>query len=164
MSFFLKKFKYVVFASISFLGVGVVSIHAEDKIMQAQPELPTEELTITSANGHTNRFTVEVAKTEHQQEVGEMFRKTIQPDHGMLFIWAAPTQSDMWMRNTYVALDMIFIDSHHHIHAIEENTIPLSEAIISSHGVVGSVLEVPAGTAARLGLLVGDDVESASLR
>lgn len=132
----------------------------QGEITQAQPELPTESLTITTRDGKKQSFIVELARTERQQEAGEMFRKAIPADHGMLFLWNTPHESAMWMRNTLISLDIVYIDSSHHIHAIEENTIPLSEAVISSHGVVASVLELPGGTTERLGILVGDQIES----
>ncbi|MXV36345.1 MULTISPECIES: DUF192 domain-containing protein [unclassified Saccharibacter] len=136
--------------------------YADAEITQAQSELPTEALTITGHNGEVHRFTVEIARTPQEQEIGEMFRKHIAPDHGMLFLWSKPQESAMWMRNTFVPLDLVFIDIEHRIHAIEENAVPLSEGIISSHGIVGSVLELPGGTTERLGLVVGDSVESAA--
>lgn len=136
---------------------------AEEVITAAQPPLPTAPLTITDQTGHDHRFTVELAKTPHEQEVGEMFRKEIPSDHGMLFIWPAPQECAMWMRNTYVSLDIVFIDEQNRIHAIEENATPLSEGIISSHGSVRAVLELPAGTTEKLGLVVGDRITSAAL-
>ncbi len=142
---------------------GAGPIRAETAITEAQPPLPEVQLTITDQSGHDHVFTVELARTQHQQEVGEMFRKEIAPDHGMLFVWPASQDSAMWMRNTFVSLDMVFIDGQNRIHAIEEHTIPLSEGIISSHGPVRAVLEVPAGTTERLGLVVGDRVMSSAL-
>lgn len=142
---------------------GVASAHAEETITEAQPPLPEASLTITDQAGHGHVFTVELARTPHQQEVGEMFRRQIAPDHGMLFVWPAPQDSAMWMRNTFVSLDMVFIDEQNRIHAIEEHTTPLSEGIISSHGPVRAVLELPAGTTERLGLVVGDRITSSAL-
>ncbi|MXV43670.1 DUF192 domain-containing protein [Saccharibacter sp. 17.LH.SD] len=135
---------------------------AEEAITQAQPELAKAPLTIVGHDGTRHSFTVELAKTPRQQEIGEMFRKNIAPDHGMLFVWPYPQESAMWMRNTFVPLDIVFIDTDHRIHAIEENAVPLSEGILSSHGVVGSVLELPGGTTERLGIVVGDRVESSA--
>lgn len=138
--------------------------YAESIITHAQPELATERLTITDHGGNVHRFIVEVARTPYQQEVGEMFRKEIAPDRGMLFVWSHLQESPMWMRNTYVPLDLVFLDETHRIHAIEEKAVPLSEGIISSHGVVSSVLELPGGTTERLGLVVGDRVDSPTLK
>ncbi|MFT8675701.1 MAG: DUF192 domain-containing protein [Acetobacter sp.] len=129
---------------------------------QAQPTLPQEKLSITSASG-PHAFTVELAKTPRQQQVGEMFRTQMPENTGMLFLWGIPRDSDMWMENTLVPLDIVFIGADHRIHAIEENAVPRSLAQISSHGPVLATLELAGGVAARLSLTVGDKVESPSL-
>lgn len=144
-------------------GGGLHIAHAEEPITQAQPPLPSVSLTITDQKGQNHPFSVELAKTPREQEVGEMFRKQIPANHGMLFIWPVAQDSAMWMKNTYVSLDIVFIDDHNQIHAIEEHTTPLSEGIISSHGPVRAVLELPAGTTEALGIVVGDHVTSSAL-
>ncbi|MFT8479840.1 DUF192 domain-containing protein [Gluconobacter oxydans] len=137
---------------------------AEEPITQAQARLPTASLTITTRDGQKHAFTVELAKTYRQQEVGEMFRKHLPENEGMLFMWATPQVSDMWMRNTLVPLDIVFIDSTNHIHAIAENAVPLSEAILRSDGVVANTLELAGGVTAKLGIRVGDAVASSALK
>ncbi|KXV31788.1 DUF192 domain-containing protein [Gluconobacter oxydans] len=137
---------------------------AEEPITQAQARLPTAPLTITTRDGQKHEFTVELAKTYRQQEVGEMFRKRLPENEGMLFMWATPQVSDMWMRNTLVPLDIVFIDSTNHIHAIAENAVPLSEAILRSDGVVANTLELAGGVTAKLGIRVGDAVTSSALK
>ncbi len=123
-----------------------------------QPELPKEKLTIVSKNGQRHSFNVELAKTEAQQETGEMFRNSVPPDGGMLFIWPATQRSLMWMRNTLVPLDMVFINPDGTIRRIVENTVPRSERVIDSGGPVAATLELAGGTTARLGITVGDKV------
>jgi len=130
----------------------------EDRITGPQPKLPTEKLTIVTKDGTRHVFTVELATTPHEQEVGEMFRKEVPPDQGMLFVWEAPHESPMWMKNTLVPLDMVFINADGTIRAIAENTVPESLAPISSHGPVLAVLELAAGVTARLNIVVGDKV------
>ena len=76
----------------------------------------------------------------------------------MLFDWGMTRESDMWMRNTEVPLDMLFIGPDGTIRHIAEDTVPYSEAVISSGGPVRATLEVAAGTAKRLGVVVGDKV------
>lgn len=151
-------------ALVAALGMSAGVAKAEDPITQAQARLPTAPLTITTRDGQKHEFTVELAKTYRQQEVGEMFRKHLPENEGMLFMWATPQVSDMWMRNTLVPLDIVFIDSTNHIHAIAENTVPLSEAILRSDGVVANTLELAGGVTAKLGIRVGDAVTSSALK
>jgi uncharacterized membrane protein (UPF0127 family) len=124
----------------------------------AQPELPKEKLVIVTHDGVRHNFSVEMATTEAEQRVGEMFRKSVPPDGGMLFVWPAPQASPMWMENTLVPLDMVFINPDGTIRSIAENTVPQSLAIVDSHGPVLATLELAGGTTARLGITVGDKV------
>ena len=123
-----------------------------------QPELPTQKLAIVTKDGQRHGFTVEMAKLPDQQVTGLMFRKSVAPDGGMLFDWGRPRHSDMWMKNTLVPLDMVFIAADGTIDSIAENTVPRSLRIISSHGAVMATLELAGGTTARLGIVVGDKV------
>jgi uncharacterized membrane protein (UPF0127 family) len=125
----------------------------------AQAELPKEKLTIVTRDGVKHDFTVEMATTPQEQEIGLMFRPAVPPDGGMLFDWGHVRDSTMWMRNTLAPLDMLFINPDGTIHHIAEDTTPQSLAIIPSGGAVRATLEVAAGTAARLHLRVGDKVE-----
>jgi len=129
----------------------------------AQAELPRAALTITTKDGKAHPFSVELAKTYRQQEVGEMFRTVLPADRGMLFLWPAPQDSDMWMRNTLVSLDIVFIDGDGRIHSIIENAVPRSEAHLSSHGAVAATLELQGGITEKLGIEVGDKVSSSAL-
>lgn len=124
-----------------------------------QPELPKEKLVIVGQDGKDHTFNVEMATTPEQQMVGEMFRTSIPEDGGMLFDWRRSEPSQMWMRNTLVSLDMVFINSDGTIHSIAENTTPRSLAVIDSRGPVRSTLEVNAGTTAKLNIRVGDVVK-----
>jgi uncharacterized membrane protein (UPF0127 family) len=129
-----------------------------DDITGPQPTLPKQKLVIVGKDGKRHDFDVEVATSEHQQEVGEMFRKSIPANGGMLFVWPAPHDQPMWMKNTLVPLDMVFIKADGTIRAIAENTVPQSLATISSHGPVLAVLELAGGTTAKLNIVVGDKV------
>jgi uncharacterized protein len=125
---------------------------------QPQPELPKEKLVMVTHDGVEHPFNVEMALTQDQQTVGEMFRPSVPEDGGMLFDWGTPRTAQMWMRNTLAPLDMIFINADGSIRSIAENTVPQSLAVIDSHGPVRAALEVAAGTAARLNIRVGDTV------
>ncbi|MBB2169064.1 DUF192 domain-containing protein [Gluconacetobacter aggeris] len=135
----------------------------DDTPTKAQSELPRETLTITGAKGAKHVFSVELATTPDQQRIGEMFRTAVPADRGMLFVWPYPQQSDMWMENTLVSLDIVFIGEDGRISAIAENAVPQSLARISSHGPVRATLELQGGLTERLGIVVGDKVESKTL-
>ena len=123
-----------------------------------QPELAKEPLVIVTRDGKEHRFSVEMAITPQQQEVGLMFRPTVPADGGMLFDWGSPRTSIMWMKNTLASLDMLFINQDGTIRTIVERTVPHSLAAIDSRGPVRATLELDAGTAARLNIRVGDRV------
>lgn len=159
-----KRLFHLILASVFVTGLGygssAVAEDIEHDITKAQPELAKQPLTIITKDGQKHQFSVEIAKTLKEQEIGEMFRTNIPEDGGMLFIWPAIQVSSMWMKNTIVPLDMVFIDDSHHIQAIEENTVPYSLAPISSHGPVSATLELKGGATAKMGITVGDKVES----
>jgi len=92
-----------------------------------------------------------------------MFRRRMDRDAGMLFVYDTPQIITMWMKNTYIPLDMIFIGADLRVSSIAERTIPQSLETISSQKPSVAVLEVNAGTVRRLGLKVGDRVKSAFL-
>ena len=104
-------------------------------------------------------FKVEIARSEQQKMFGLMFRRSLDPDSGMLFDYYEPKKIKMWMKNTLIPLDMIFISQVGKVIHIVERTIPHSEVIIVSKGLARAVLEVNAGTAFRLGIKAGDIVE-----
>ena len=115
------------------------------------------KLKIITSRGK-NIFDVELAVTERQQSQGLMFRRSMAANAGMLFDYGALKQIQMWMKNTYIPLDMIFIDSNGKVTNIVERTIPESLIIISSRGRARAVLELNSGTASRLGIKEGDRV------
>ncbi len=139
--------------------VPVIALAQAPEPTGPQPELPKEKLVIVDRDGVQHMFNVEMALTMKQQVVGEMFRTQIPPDGGMLFDWKVPRESQMWMRNTLIPLDMVFINADGTIRSIAENAVPQSLAIVASHGPVRATLEVAGGTAARLNLRVGDHVQ-----
>ena len=103
-------------------------------------------------------FTVEIAKTDDERQKGLMFRKELPEGRGMLFDFAPDQNVAMWMKNTLISLDMIFIRADGSILRIAENTPTKSEKIIPSGGPVRGVLEVIGGTARKYGIAAGDRV------
>jgi uncharacterized membrane protein (UPF0127 family) len=103
-------------------------------------------------------FQVEMAVSPEQRSQGLMFRESLEEDRGMLFDFGKPQRASMWMRNTYVPLDMLFIDAEGRITQITENTQPLSDAVVASRQPVRAVLELLGGVSAKLGIKPGDRV------
>ena len=114
-------------------------------------------LEIVTRNG-VHVFTVELATNDAERQKGLMFRKELPEGTGMLFDFKQDQDVSMWMRNTYIPLDMLFINADGRIRRIAENTTPLSERTIPSGGPVRGVLEVIGGTAKKLGIAPGDRV------
>ena len=146
--------------SAAFLLGSCLAARAQDvaEPTHAQPVLPREKLVIVSKGGVRHVFEVEVVRTPEQQTTGLMFRKSVAADQGMLFPWGSAIESQMWMKNTLVPLDMVFIGADGTIHRIAEDAVPQSLAVISSDGPVVATLELQGGITAKLGILVGDHV------
>jgi uncharacterized protein len=114
-----------------------------------------DTLVVQRSNGR-DQFNIWLADTPAQQQQGLMWIQRLPPDYGMLFVLPEPRGMSMWMKNTYVSLDMVFFDDRGRILRIHENAVPLSEAIIHSGAEVAGVLEILAGEAKRRGIQVGD--------
>jgi uncharacterized membrane protein (UPF0127 family) len=122
-----------------------------------------QTLEIASRSG-VHVFAVELAVTDEERQRGLMFRRSLPESYGMLFDFKRDQDVSMWMHNTYVSLDMIFIQGDGRIRRIAESTETLSDKIIPSGGPVRAVLEVVAGTAKRYGIEPGDRVASPIFR
>jgi uncharacterized protein len=117
----------------------------------------TSQLTIVDAGG-SHRFTVELAETPAQMAQGLMYRTSLAPDAGMLFDFKRPTMATMWMHNTLMPLDMLFVGANGIIVNIVQRAVPQSDSIISAAAPVRAVIELNGGTTARLGIVAGDRV------
>ncbi|GAB4151286.1 MAG: DUF192 domain-containing protein [Sphingomonadales bacterium] len=131
----------------------------------AQPatpqSLPQSPLVIETAAQAQHAFTVELANTPQTRAVGLMHRTALAADQGMLFDFGAPRPVSMWMKNTLISLDMLFIQSDGRIVNIAADTTPHSLQPVHSRGRVKAVLELPAGTAKALAIAPGDIVRHA---
>jgi uncharacterized protein len=119
--------------------------------------LPTQILRVVSG-GKTHKFTVMMARTDAEQEVGMMWRLKVAPNHGMLFPLSSTRPAAFWMRNTLIPLDIIYIRKNGQIANIAANATPQSLRPIPSNGPVNAVLEIAGGRAAALGIKAGDSV------
>jgi len=129
-------------------------------VEQGTPQTGLQEvpLIIHSANG-AHHFTVEVAATPEQQELGLMYRTSLAENHGMIFPWDSQQPASFWMKNTLIPLDIIFIGADGRIARIAANAPPMSLDPIPSGVPVSGILELRGGRAAELGIRKGDKVE-----
>jgi uncharacterized membrane protein (UPF0127 family) len=118
-----------------------------------------ETLSIAQQGGQRQTFRVEVARNDADRAQGLMFRRSMPADQGMLFDFGRVEPVAMWMQNTYLPLDMLFVRPDGTIARIAANTEPLSTRTIPSGEPVLAVLELNAGTTGRLGIKAGDRIE-----
>lgn len=135
------------------LGVGAKAARA---VAPAPVTFPTSRVAIVTHDGRRYTFSVEVASTPTQRARGLMYRRELAPDHGMLFDFGGVGTRAMWMKNTYVSLDILFLEADGRIWSIAAETTPLSETIIPAQGPIRAALELNAGTCRLLGIEVGD--------
>ena len=143
-------------------------VFAVDALAQIGPledldAFPAGKLEIHDGKKVKQVFQVWLADTPQRQAQGLMFVRSLPEMHGMLFVHEQPKPMSMWMKNTYISLDMVFIDSHNRIQQIVEQTTPHSLALIQSREPVMAVLEIAGGEAHRLGLRAGQLVSHAAL-
>ncbi len=144
-----------VLAALMLLGLGTAGATAQQQPPPMQ--FDQDDLAIRTTSGEV-KFRVELALTPAQQQRGLMFRDRLDPYTGMLFDFGAPRIVSMWMMNTLIPLDMVFIAADGRIVNIAANTTPMSTATIQSAGPAKGVLEIAGGTARLLGIKPGDVV------
>ena len=124
----------------AFLALIPTALRADEALTKIEP------LTIAT-DGDATMFTVEIADTDMSRERGLMFRQRLPEDRGMLFDFGEPRPVSMWMKNTYIPLDMLFIRADGTIAYIAENTVPKSLDTIGITEPVKAVLELAGGAA-----------------
>jgi len=143
--------------AVAALAAMIVSGDAEASALRVEP------VALVSETGR-HIINAEIADTPQTRATGLMFRRDLAADAGMLFIYDDPQNITMWMKNTYISLDMIFADARGQIISIARDTEPFSTDIIEAGGAAKVVLEVPAGTARRLKLKRGDRLDHSSVK
>ena len=156
------------FAIVVCLGLAAAVLpHPSASLAQApagqQPEAVLEPLTIMTSSG-PHKLSVVVMRTDEERARGLMFRRFMPQDRGMLFDFKREEQVAMWMKNTYIPLDMVFMDRSGKVVNVAQNAEPLSERIIPSGAPTCAVLELNAGVAKAIGLKAGDRVENSLFR
>lgn len=119
--------------------------------------LPQEVICLQS-DAKKLAITVEIAASPQEQAKGLMFRTELAPDRGMLFPFPVPKRASFWMKNTYIPLDIIYVQQDGIIESIAANAEPTSLTPIPSKGEVSAVLELAGGRAAQLGIKAGDRI------
>jgi uncharacterized membrane protein (UPF0127 family) len=119
-------------------------------------------LTLVTGSGRHN-LTVEIAENDAQRSQGLMFRRILASDRGMLFIYPSDRIISMWMKNTFIPLDMVFIGNGGRVVSAHERAVPGSLQAISSGSCARAVLELAGGSVSRLGIRAGDQVMNARL-
>jgi len=115
-------------------------------------------LQIATPDAKLHKIDVWIADNDARRSRGLMFVEQLADDAGMLFIYPQPQPITMWMKNTRLSLDMLFVSANGRVHRIVENTTPMSTDTISSDGTVLAVIELKAGSAARLKIRPGAQV------
>ena len=137
--------------------MGLLSPAAQASAKESLDTQKLQAVTVVTQNGNQT-FTAEFANTPAQRARGLMFRTRLPERQGMLFDFGRDQEIRMWMKNTLIPLDMIFIQSDGRIHRIEQNTKPESLRVISSNGPARAVLEMRAGTSKKYSLAPGDRI------
>jgi hypothetical protein len=148
----------VVGALVALLLLGAPAIATAQPVAVAQATLREIPLRLMTAK-RTHRYSVELAATPREQQIGMMFRTRLARGRGMLFPFAAPRPLSFWMENTLISLDLVFVGADRRVLNVAARATPLSRAFLSSQGAAVAVLEIGAGEAARIGLRAGDRVE-----
>ena len=120
-------------------------------------------LKIQTQDGRELYFDVELANTQETTAKGLMFRKEMKENHGMIFIFPMSQRLSFWMKNTYLPLDIIFMDPQGTILNIEKG-VPLNEESVYSRGLAKAALELNQGTAERMGIQAGDKIIFSELK
>lgn len=136
------------------LALAFAGLAGTSRVLGAEP---LQRLEIVSANG-PHVFEVELARGPAEREKGLMFRRYMPKNRGMLFDFSNPEPATMWMENTYIPLDMLFIRADGTVARIESNTEPLSRRVIAAGEPVLGVLELNGGICDELGIRAGDRV------
>jgi uncharacterized protein len=147
----------IVIVMLGVTGISLGTNLARERKKEAVVQDSLERVEIISGSA-THVFQAEVMKTPEQRAKGLMFRQFMPEDRGMLFDFDREEPVTMWMRNTYIPLDMVFIRANGTIHRIHERAQPLDETTIAAGAPVRFVLEINGGVAAKLGLKAGDRV------
>lgn len=133
-----------------------VAAPAQKAYPDAQATLPQVEASVVTATGRTHRFRLEVAASGEEKERGLMFRTALAADEGMLFLYGESLPRYMWMKNTLIPLDMLFLDAEGRILHLHPGAQPHSLEPVGARLPIRSVVELQGGISEKLGIRIGD--------
>ncbi len=136
----------------------VLALHTMTLASGVSADFPVEQVEVVTAEGDRHAFRAHLAATPEARRRGLMYVTRLEADEGMLFDFEAPRLVGMWMKNTPLSLDMLFIEADGRIARIAARTRPFSTESINSGVEVRAVLEINGGRAAELGIAAGDRV------
>ena len=142
---------------------GNTTVFAQSGPIEDLAAFPRGKLEIADGKKVKHTFEVWLADSPQRQAQGLMFVRALPDLRGMLFVHESPKPISMWMKNTYIPLDMVFIDERGRIQQIVEHATPHSLDIIRSNEPALAVLEIAGGEAKRLGLRAGQRVTHPAL-
>ncbi len=167
LKFDLKRFTFFIFVGLAVIFIILQAPQNVDYkgIVEFNRDLQNYNVKLQILDGKEKKiaeFFVAVADTEYKKIYGLMNLSKLPQDYGMLFPFSKSQMITMWMKNTQIPLDMIFIDKNHLIVTIRTHAVPYSLDLISSEKEVKKVLEINAGLVEKLGIKVGQKVEISS--
>jgi len=159
---FKAKFRIILVLAGICLMLFIAACKEESKSIKTAPVLFTKEGKLTIYKAATDsiltQIDIEIAESEYETQTGLMYRESMEDSQGMLFIFPDVAMHSFYMKNTKIALDLIFIDDDLRIASFKENAQPLDESGLSSEVPIQYVLEVNAGLAEKWILEVGDRI------
>ena len=135
-----------------------IAIKADNYALQELESWEKNTIKISNSSGHFHKFEVYIADSNSKRKKGLMYIESLPSNHGMLFKFDTPRIASMWMKNTYISLDLLFIDKNQTIIKIHNDAKPLNLKSISSKLKVKWVLEVNGGLAEELEIKLGDKI------
>jgi len=151
-------FLAVLAAAFLSIGAATAVAGADNDAQQLDRAFSRSTLQIATPDAKLHKIDVWIADNEMRRARGLMFVENMADDAGMLFIYPQPQEISMWMKNTHLSLDMLFVSANGRVHSIVANTKPMSLDTISSNGTVVAVIELKAGSAARMNIRPGAQV------
>jgi len=145
-------------ALLSLSGAAASLAGASNDAQRLDEAFSRSTLQIATSDAKLHKFDVWIADNDARRSRGLMFVDDLADDAGMLFVYPQSQEISMWMKNTHLSLDMLFVSANGRVHRVVANTKPMSTDTISSEGDVLAVIELKAGSAARLNIRPGAQV------